>query len=660
MVDMEVVKKNIRLFVNCLVVFIICGLVYAFLIQPPQKTDKIYAGALELVQKNEYSKAYFEFSKVIFSSPLKPLAIYHQAVCANKIEDYDGAVKKYRLFLLLYPRHTLATKVKYNLAQALLDKDPLKAKKYFESIINQSPNSDYAIASEYYAGLLMLKEYENQKIFPLSVKNDIENHFRHYLKQAPSGRLALNVIENWNKIDKNISKDDYLLMAKSYYLFRDYKNAETYAKKADLKNAWALEVKNAAAAGNVSRAIYLTEWGLNGNADYIDKEDVYSAIDTYMTLVPSKYQAAVKLIGISKTRGKDYLMDIKCRYSPAAEKLACYKNLYLWFPTSEFVEDAQSQVFLHMFRANDYANAQRIGISFLNKYKNSEYTPMVMYYMGRLSESVKSYQDYISYYRSVISKYPDSYYAYRAYLRLEHIKGPLITSYISEKPVEFPYERRHTFLDRLILLKDFEVLEEYSNYDDFIKSWVLYKKGDFKQSIVVARNAMDKIQQKPDKRDLRWRLVYPVVYYNDIKHYADKAGNNAPLMLSIAREESYFDSNARSVVGAKGLMQLMPTTAAEIAAKHSVSAYNLANPSHNVMLGNYYYSFIKGLLGGMDVSAIAAYNGGIGSVNSWKSSIYYNDTDAFIEQIPYPETQNYVKKVLRSYWNYIRVYNGNS
>ena len=236
MVDMEVVKKNIRLFVNCLVVFIICGLVYAFLIQPPQKTDKIYAGALELVQKNEYSKAYFEFSKVIFSSPLKPLAIYHQAVCANKIEDYDGAVKKYRLFLLLYPRHTLATKVKYNLAQALLDKDPLKAKKYFESIINQSPNSDYAIASEYYAGLLMLKEYENQKIFPLSVKNDIENHFRHYLKQAPSGRLALNVIENWNKIDKNISKDDYLLMAKSYYLFRDYKNAETYAKKADLKN----------------------------------------------------------------------------------------------------------------------------------------------------------------------------------------------------------------------------------------------------------------------------------------------------------------------------------------------------------------------------------------------------------------------------------------
>ena len=65
------------------------------------------------------------------------------------------------------------------------------------------------------------------------------------------------------------------------------------------------------------------------------------------------------------------------------------------------------------------------------------------------------------------------------------------------------------------------------------------------------------------------------------------------------------------------------------------------------------------MLNGMDVSSIAAYNGGIGSVNNWKSSIYYNDTDDFIEQIPYPETQNYVKKVLRTYWNYVRLYNNN-
>ena len=656
---MDMWKKSLHLFISTL---LICGLgiaVYVLFAQPPHKTDEIYSEALELYKNEDYSKSYAEFSRIIFTSQLKPLAIYHQGVCADKIGDLDGAIKQYKFFLLIYPNHTLTTRVKYNLAQDLIERNPHKAGQYFESIIKSHPDSDYAIASEYYAGLLSLKKYQQEKIFPLSAKIDIENHFRHYLKKAPSGRLTLNVITNWLTLDKSISKDDYLLMAKSYYLFGDYKNAAEFAKKADLKNSWALDVKISAAAGNKSRAMYLTEWGLAGNADYVEKEDVYGAIDTYMTLVPSKYEAAIKLMGFAKLRGKDYLMDIRCRYSPADEKLGCYKNLYLWFPTSEFVDDAQSQIFLHLVRSNDHENAQRIGFAFLNKYKNSTYAPMVMYYMGRLSERAKSYRDYMSYYRSVISKYPDSYYAYRAYLHMNHSHGPIITSYIKERPIEFPYPRRHVFLEKLVALKDFEVLEEYTQYDEFIKSWVLYKKGDNRQAMLVARNAMDNLTPKPDKDDLRWRLVYPLIYYNEIMNAADKAGNVAPLMLSIVREESYFDPKASSAAGAKGLMQLMPATASEIASKQSISNYNLLDPGQNLLLGNYYYAFIRSLLGDLDVSAIAAYNGGIGSVNRWKSSIYYQDTDSFIEQIPYPETQNYVKKVLRTYWNYIRIYNGN-
>ena len=656
---MDVWKKSLHLFFGTLVV---CGLGIIFLLfaQPPQKTDEIYSDALSLYEKEEYSKSYFEFSKVSYMSILKPLAIYHQGVCADKIEDKAAAIQQYRFFLFLYPQHVLSTRVKYNLAQDLVDKDPYRAHKYFESIIKHYPHTDYAIASEYYAGLLKLKKYQNEKIFPMSVKNDIENHFRHYLKKAPSGRLALNVVANWQELDKNISKDDYLLMANSYYLFGDYKKAAELAKKADLKNAWALEVKNSAAMGNKSRAMFLTEWGLAGNADYIDKEDVYAAIDTYMGLVPSKYDAAIKLMGLSKSRGKDYLMDIRCRYSPADVKFGCYKNLYLWFPTSEFVDDAQSQIFLYLFRAHDIENAQRIGIEFLNKYKDSVYAPMVMYYLGRLSEHAKSYRDYMSYYKSVISKYPDNYYAYRAYLHLNHSRGPIITSYIKEQPIEYPYAKRHALLDKLVALRDFEVLEEYYIGDDFIKSWVLYKKGDYKQAMLVARDAMDKLEEKPDREDLRWRLVYPVIYYDEVLKAANKAGNVAPLMLAIVREESYFDYNATSPVGAKGLMQLMPATASEIASKHSISKYKLNDPVQNITLGNYYYSFLKSMLGGLDVSSIAAYNGGVGSVNRWKSSIYYQDTDSFVEQIPYPETQAYVKKVFRTYWNYIRIYNGNS
>ena len=61
-------------------------------------------------------------------------------------------------------------------------------------------------------------------------------------------------------------------------------------------------------------------------------------------------------------------------------------------------------------------------------------------------------------------------------------------------------------------------------------------------------------------------------------------------------------------------------------------------------------------LGNKDLYAISAYNGGIGSVKLWFSRLIYNDTDEFVEQIPYPETKNYVKKVLRSYWVYGNIY----
>ena len=62
------------------------------------------------------------------------------------------------------------------------------------------------------------------------------------------------------------------------------------------------------------------------------------------------------------------------------------------------------------------------------------------------------------------------------------------------------------------------------------------------------------------------------------------------------------------------------------------------------------------MLNNLDISAIAAYNGGIGSIGNWQKNLNYADTDEFVEQIPYPETKNYVKKVFRSYWNYLRIY----
>ena len=247
-------------------------------------------------------------------------------------------------------------------------------------------------------------------------------------------------------------------------------------------------------------------------------------------------------------------------------------------------------------------------------------------------------------------------------MRLNHFNNPLVTNYINPKPVLYPYKYAHNnIIVKLVDLKDYDIVNELIE-DDFVRSWVLYKKGDYSHSMLVARDAMEKIKEKPDKYDLRWRLVNPVIYYNDVKKYAGQTGNNAPLMLSLAREESYFDPLAQSMVGASGLMQIMPSTAREVNAKMGLGmnvSEALFNPYMNIKLGNYYYLFLKRNLEGYDISSVAAYNGGIGSIQRWKTSLHYNDADEFVEQIPYPETKNYVKKVFRTYWNYIRIYNGN-
>ena len=639
------------------------GLCFALVYQSPTKTDEIYSSALKDFEDGDYQNAYYLFSKVGLFSSLKPIAIYHRAECARMLNDDKSELKQYQLLFNNYPKHKLSIRSRYLAGQKLIKDRPQLAKKYFENIIHNAPDTDYAIASDYYLGVILKNKYENSKIVPLSVKDDIQNHFRHYLEKAPSGKLALAVVNDWLSLDAEISKDDYLLMAKTCYLFGEHEKTRELLHKTDINEAWVVDVKNSNALKNYSRAKFLTENGLQKRSQYVSEDEIIEAIDIYTNLSDSKQKAVERLLGLANLKGRDYLLSLKCQSVGQSEKYNCYSNLYLKYPNGRFSADSLANIFFAKIKSKDYINAKKIGQDHLNKFPNSNSTPMVMYWMGKLAEKTNNYEEYTSYYRSVIDKFPDSYYAYRAYLKLSRINNPLITNYIDPQPVVYPYKyTRNNIIVKLVELKDYDIVSELSDNDEFVKSWVLFKKGDYSHSMLVARDAMEKIEDKPDKYDLRWRLVYPVIYYDDIRKYANETGNNPPLMLALTREESYFDPLAQSVVGASGLMQLMPSTASEINSKFKLGMniyYALFNPYSNIKLGNYYYRFLKQNLEGYDISSVAAYNGGIGSIQRWKTSLHYNDTDEFVEQIPYPETKNYVKKVFRSYWNYIRIYNGN-
>ena len=226
---------------------------------------------------------------------------------------------------------------------------------------------------------------------------------------------------------------------------------------------------------------------------------------------------------------------------------------------------------------------------------------------------------------------------------------------ITPKPVVFPYKKSldNNLVIRLALLKDYDLVEELCKKDKFIQSWIAYQKGNYTISAILARNAMDEIPNKPSFEDLRWRLIYPLHYFDLVEKY--KGANNPIILEAILKEESHFNPFAGSSVGAGGLMQLMPATYSEINKNRGFSG-DIFNPESNVRAGSAYYEGLKKVLGNKDLYAISAYNGGIGSVSGWMSKLIYNDADEFVKQIPYPETKNYVKKVLRSYWVYGNIY----
>ncbi|HDZ62653.1 MAG TPA: lytic transglycosylase domain-containing protein [Nitrospirae bacterium] len=143
--------------------------------------------------------------------------------------------------------------------------------------------------------------------------------------------------------------------------------------------------------------------------------------------------------------------------------------------------------------------------------------------------------------------------------------------------------------------------------------------------------------------------------YRDIVEDASRRDNvDAFLILALIREESRFDPEAFSIAGATGLMQLMPATAHRMRQALNMDAgdnIDIYSVKANISLGTHYLSLLIKEFEEIPL-AIAAYNAGERAVRRWLKNSKHRDIEEFIEDIPYRETRRYVKKVLRSYWQY--------
>lgn len=625
---------------------------------------RTYAQALELYKAQDYHKAYNAFAKVSGGSTLKAPAIYRQARCAEMMQSSKLAMKHYKQLIRRYPNFTLSIRIKYLLAQNIYENSPKRAKRHFNSIVKKYPKSEYAIASKYYLGLIQIRELEgitNQTRLSLDLQK-AEDYFKAYLKDAPAGRYAIYSINKLKELNTNtLNSEDNLIIARSYYSLGEFELAKKHLENTNVAYSWCDIVKNYYELRDYEKVRAFTEKGLSMYSQYVEKDDMYKAVDLYLlSKTGGKSSAIAYLSNLSQNKeGEDYLLYLTCNNAPNEFKAACYTDLYTRFSKGQFAADALSNIMFANIKYERYNTAKKLGQDHLKKYPNVNSTPFVIFWLAKAEERSKNYENARFYYKKVIKDYPDSYYAYRAYVDMNRVDDPLIAKDIIEKPVVFPYEQSKdgNMVIKLALLKDYGLVNELCKNDKFVQSWLAYEKGEYNNSVVIARDAMDKLKVKPPKTDFRWRLVYPVHYYSDIKEFV--LNNNPVLLLSIIKEESHFDPKAVSSVGAKGLMQLMPQTANDVKSMYGLNysgADYLFNPRNNIQLGSMYFSQLKKWNDNNEFYAVLSYNGGTGMVKTWKNTIKYEDRDDFLEQIPYSETQNYLKKVYRAYWNYSRIY----
>jgi soluble lytic murein transglycosylase len=183
--------------------------------------------------------------------------------------------------------------------------------------------------------------------------------------------------------------------------------------------------------------------------------------------------------------------------------------------------------------------------------------------------------------------------------------------------------------------------------------------ADLRGSITIMRRAYPQFMAAGGEKlpeDIL-RIIFPLDYWPLIKKYSDTYNFDPYLMTALIAQESTFTADVRSSANAVGLMQLIPPTARRYATKLGIrySSRILTQPETNVRLGMRYFKDLMDRFGGAHF-ALASYNAGESRIARWIAERPGFEQDEFIDDIPFPETQNYVKRILGTADDYRRLY----
>ena len=360
---------------------------------------------------------------------------------------------------------------------------------------------------------------------------------------------------------------------------------------------------------------------------------------------------------------------------------AVFREMYEKFPTGHYAERAAWKSGWFAYTHGRYADTVRTFESAAAYFARSDYRPAWLYWSGRAHDALKESALADARYSLVTTDYLNSYYGRLAVARLDGrvaerraAADVQPASLVSQddggapSPAMPPNEATVRALLGLELydqaLDELRYAQRVWSDSPAIQATIGYihnRKGALRAGINAMKRAYPQyLAAGGDKIPITLqKVLFPVEYWPLIKQYSAERQLDPYMLAALVAQESNFEADVRSSANAYGLMQLLPSTGRAYARslhlprRFSISMLKTADT--NLKMGTAYFADLVRQFGGVHY-ALATYNAGPNRVSRWISQRPGIDQDEFIDDIPFPETQNYVKRILGTAEDYRRLY----
>ncbi len=342
------------------------------------------------------------------------------------------------------------------------------------------------------------------------------------------------------------------------------------------------------------------------------------------------------------------------------------------FPAGRFAERAAWKAGWWAYRHGDMAAAVAHFETGAANFPRSDFRPPWLYWSARAKEHVGDAAGAAARLTLTATDYHNSYYGRLALARLG-TAGSAVPPSVVESPtarVTPPPTERQIGLLLSLGLNDLAISEAQFARRAFGDSPALvattalaqYRAGRLRPGINAMKRAYPQYlaaggEGLPAEV---LRVLFPLDHWPLLESLAKAQGIDPYLIAALAAQESTFDAGIRSSAGAIGLMQIMPATGRGFARRMGIKPFStdrLTEPEINASIGTKYFADLMQQFGGA-AYALAGYNAGEHRVVRWRAERPGLPVEEWIDDIPFPETQNYVKRILGTAEDYRRLYGG--